>query len=183
MGEQGPGPLHCPSGSLQTRPSCCDNSVLCATGSSLWLGFSLRHVCSWRLTGVSRGHQGEPGRPPSRALVNYGSRPSCYGSTGHPETGPPWGQAWGQSHRSPIRAVVGPSAFTGHLRGRVSGWAPGEGPRGSSGPGFSQPPIIIMAATQMTPFRGDRPRGGAVYVATHNHPHFAFGEIEVREVK
>lgn len=71
---------------------------------------------------------------------------------------------------------MGGSAYNEHLQGQILAWAPREGPRASGGPGFSQPPMIITAATQMTPLHGDRPHEGALYIATHNNPTLHLGK-------
>lgn len=78
--------------------------------------------------------------------------------------------------RTTTPSFMGGSAYNEHLRGQTLAWAPREGPRALGGPGFSQPPMIITAATQMTPLHGDRPHEGAFYIATRNNPTLHLGK-------
>lgn len=103
---------HCP---FWTHPSCCDNSILCATGSSLWLGFQIAARALIEAAGSIMWAQESrlPIRPPAQPglITGHGSlvvRPD----SGHPEPGPPRGQAWAPASSCSLRLSVGPPSLS-----------------------------------------------------------------------
>lgn len=126
-GAPGRGPLHRPSGRLRTRPSCCDNSVFCATGSSLWPEFQ---IPARVLIEADQSITWAPGRaclPAKPAWVNYRSQHSCCVSTVAPRArlspGPGLGREPPLPHSwvgQPTMSIYRGRSWPGHP-GRVPG--------------------------------------------------------------